>query len=160
MKITDTHVYFYSGREIYSNWHNIEHFDPVAGLTFANTEQNFMWYKADFFKDIETRDKIALEVDPRKVKGLGRQVKNYNEEAWKLVRRGFMAWPNYCKFSQIEDYGNQLKATDDKILVEASPFDCVWGVGLGENAPEILDESKWLGLNLLGYALMDVREMI
>ncbi len=167
MKITDTHVYFYTN--YFSNWFSTKDIkpqftDPISSLTWNNTEETFMYYKAVFHEDFDTAAKIikhAKELKhPNGVKDLGRQVKNYNDKAWSCVRLGYMVYVNYLKFSQNEEFKRYLLDTDDKILVEASPVDGVWGVKLAENDPLILDEKNWKGLNLLGVALMEVRKCL
>ncbi len=156
MKVTNTHIYFY-GNCIYSNWYLCEFTDPTTQIRFSNTEQAFMWYKANFFADVETRDKIASEPDPRKAKELGRTVKNYNNSMWEFVRFGYMSYANWLKFTQNPLLKETLLQTDEKVLVEASPVDCIWGVGLDSRDPKILDETNWRGQNLLGKCLMAVR---
>lgn len=158
MKITDTHVYFYGKGDIFSNWQPANFLDPVLQVDFANTEQAFMAYKAFFFQDDAALTKIKQETSASKVKELGRGIRWYNEKAWQAVRYGYMVWVNYLKYSKNKEYKEFLLNTQDKILVEASPYDRVWGVGLGENDPLILDEKNWNGQNLLGKALMDVRD--
>lgn len=156
MKTTDTHVYFWDGP--FSNWTNAPFFDNVAQVQFYNTEQAFMYYKSFFFGDHGTLAKIIIEFSPSEVKQLGRQIKGYDDKAWQAVRYGYMVYVNYLKFSKNEDFKNVLLETKGKTLVEASPYDRVWGVGLREDDPFILDETKWQGQNLLGKALMDVRD--
>jgi len=73
---------------------------------------------------------------------------------------GFMKYVNYLKFTQNLEFRNQLLETENRTLVEASPYDKIWGVGLEETNDLILDEKNWLGQNLLGKALMEVRELI
>lgn len=167
MKITDTHVYFYTN--YLSNWWTTKNIapqftDPISNLTFNNTEEAFMWYKSHFFMDVETCIKIeahaALRKHPREVKDLGRLVKGYNDKAWAVVREGAMTYVNYLKYQQNTDLAKQLKDTGARVLVEASPVDRIWGVGLGETDPLILDEKNWTGLNLLGKSLMTVRGLI
>ena len=163
MRTTDKHVFFWNG--IYSNWHPYYFYDPVAKKGFDNSEQAFMWYKADFFRDYTTRDLIGENNLPHEVKRLGRQIANYNDAAWDCVRLGYMVWVNYCKFSYVpainaNSIGAALLATEDRTLVEASPLDKVWGVGLEENNPLIENENNWQGQNLLGYSLMVVRNKI
>lgn len=159
MKITDTHVYFYSGKEIYSNWHTTpnQFLDPNSGLHFNTTEQHFMWSKAMFFGDTAAASLAAKTTDPREVKALGRKVLKYNDKAWECVRLGFMTYANLLKYQQNPEWGQTLKDTGNRILVEASPYDTIWGVGLGETDPLILNEAAWKGRNLLGIALMAVR---
>lgn len=158
MRITDTHVYFYSSKQCFSNWHRCSITDPKTNIVFANSEQIYMWYKADYFGDIDTRDKIANTPDPRENKELGRQVKNYIDLEWNRVRLDNMIYVNKLKFNQNESFRNELINTGKRILVEASPYDTIWGVGLSEDDYLILHEKNWKGLNLLGIALMEVRE--
>lgn len=158
MITTDTHVYFYGG--IYSNWDNCHFTDSHAFVRFKNSEQAFMWYKADWFNDHKIVHQVELTSDPAAVKALGRQIDKFDEKAWKCVKFGFMVWVNYLKFSQNPYYSQTLKNTGERILVEASPTDKIWGVGLGETDPLILDEKNWKGSNLLGKALMEVRTML
>lgn len=158
MRTTDTHVYFWEGP--FSNWDNCHFDDYSTGIHFSNTEQAFMWQKARFFGDINTQKAIEYVIDPKEVKVLGRKILGYNEKTWQLVRQSLMAYVNYLKFTQNAYYNRILVNTENKILVEASPYDKIWGVGLPEENDLILDEKNWLGQNLLGKALMDVRELL
>lgn len=158
MKYTQTHVYFWDG--IFSNWHPAKFTDFRTHNTFISTEQAFMWYKAMYFNDKSTAQAILESKDPKEAKVLGRGVSNYDDVKWAAVRVKYMAYVLYLKFSQIPDYKQTLLETGDKILVEASPYDKIWGVGLRENDPLILDEKNWQGLNLLGVALGICREAI
>jgi ribA/ribD-fused uncharacterized protein len=160
MRITDTHVYFYSGQEIYSNFHRCQFKDPTSGLTFHSTEQAFMWYKGQFFNDVEACMKIEKETNPPMAKALGRTVQGYNEKAWECVRLGFMTYVNLLKFEQNADFKKDILSTGSRILVEASPYDRVWGVGLTADDDRILDKNLWTGRNLLGVALMKVRNIL
>lgn len=163
MKTTDTHVYFYSGREVFSNWHTTpgQQFRcPIVALPFQNTEQAFMAYKAQFFGDEPTRAEIVMTPDPREAKTLGRKVRFYDDKAWECVRLGYMTYVNLLKYQQNPDFAAELLATGDRILVEASVPDRIWGVGLDESDPRILDSAQWRGRNLLGEALMTVRRLI
>lgn len=160
MITTDSHVYFYSIADIYSNFYPCMFDERIDRNSFFNTEQAFMFYKAKFFWDVNSMRFIALEPDPSKVKQLGRQVENFDSVAWGCVSYGFMVYVNYLKFSQNKGLGDQLKATGDRILVEASPSDLIWGCGRGLNDPELLDSTKWTGKNLLGKALMEVRSKL
>lgn len=162
MKTTDTHVYFYSGREVFSNWHStISQFrDPLQNILFDNAEQAFMWYKATFFGNDGIAAEAAAETDPRAVKALGRKVQFYDDKSWECVRLGYMTYVNLLKYQQNAHFAAELLATGDRILVEASVPDRIWGVGLDESDPRILDSAQWRGRNLLGEALMTVRRLI
>lgn len=163
MKTTDTHVYFYMGRDIYSNfWTDPQQFkDPFfLNHAFDCTEQAFMAYKARFFSDDQSLSLILKEPRPALAKELGRAVMGYDDKSWSCVRLGYMTYVNYLKFSQNERYKKQLLDTGDRTIVEASKKDKVWGVGLYEDDPLILEEKNWLGTNLLGVALMHVRNLL
>lgn len=155
---THTHFYFYTN--YLSNWNICKFVDPSSQLSFDNTEQAFMWYKADFFKDLETRKLLEAQMHPKDAKALGRIVKNYDDIAWSIVRYGFMVYVNYLKYSQNADLRQNLIDTNNLVLVEASTVDCVWGVGLAASDFLITDEKNWKGQNLLGKALMDVRQIL
>ena len=158
MRTTDTHVYFYGGPAVFSNWYPAKIWDRHT--PFENSEQNFMACKAHFFCDARIERMIINEPDPAKTKELGRQVRDFCPKSWDCVKFGFMVYVNYLKFSQNGELGQKLLQTGDRILVEASPYDKVWGVGLHHTDDKILDESNWLGQNLLGKALMEVRKLI
>jgi ribA/ribD-fused uncharacterized protein len=163
MKTTDTHVYFWRAEQCFSNWHRtVAQFkDPVNdGLVFHSSEQAFIWWKAVFFQDHRVAGIVEKEADPALCKKLGREVKGYDDKAWTCVRLGYMTYVCWLKFSQNPDLAKQLLDTGDRVLVEASPYDKIWGVGLGEDDPLILDKANWRGTNLLGIALMQVRKML
>ena len=132
----------------------------VEGVTYTSAEQYMMAEKAKLFGDEEIRAEILNTDDPRMCKALGRKVKNFDKavldkEKEHIVRKG-----NTKKFLQNSALRNFLLSTGDKVLVEASPTDRVWGIGMGKNNPDALDPQKWRGQNLLGFALMNVRDFI
>jgi ribA/ribD-fused uncharacterized protein len=154
MRITDTHIYFWGS--IYSNWY-ICNFKSTEH-EFNCSEQYFMYHKAFHFDDNEIAQQILLEKNPRKQKEFGKKVKNYSDEEWSKHRYTVMCCALILKFKQNPDLMEQLLNTGNKIFVEASPYDCVWGVGLAEDNDLILDEKNWRGQNLLGKALCETRE--
>lgn len=156
MRSTNTHIYFWRG--IFSNWYPCQF--TIDNILFYNTEQAFMYRKAILFDDKETAEKIIAEKDPHLVKKFGREIKDYNDDVWSLARRDAMFKVNLEKFKQNPGLAIQLLDTGDKVLVEASPYDKVWGVGLAEDDDRILDESNWQGTNLLGNVLENVRKHI
>ena len=156
-RITDTHVYFW-GDPTLSNWGPAE-FD-YKGNHFFNSEQAFMWEKAKFFGDAEIAAKILETPNPKNAKDLGRMVKGYDDSRWVERRYGAMFEACMAKFSQNKHRLETLLSTGDRILVEGSPYDKVWGVGIHWAEEAIMDESNWQGLNLLGKVLMEVRDFL
>lgn len=149
---------FFSDRDLFSNWF-ISEFD-VKGVRFNCVEQFMMFCKAKLFGDELTAGKIMTATHPREHKALGRQVAGYNDAVWTERRLRIVASGCYAKFSQNPVLRDALLATGDTVLVEASPYDCVWGVGLAEHDPRVLDPRQWKGQNLLGVALADVRSRL
>lgn len=156
MKITDKYVLFWGGP--FSNWW--EQNFTVDDNVFNCSEQFFMYKKAIYFCDYKTANDILKANKPKDQKDLGRLVKNYNEDEWNEVRYEIMKEVVYQKFKRNSNLRRKLLDTGDRIIVEASPKDIIWGIGWYEDDPEALDESKWRGQNLLGKALMEVREML
>ena len=163
MRVTDKHIFFWG--DFPSNWYPC-HFTVERNgktLEFFNSEQYFMWMKAITFGDETTALRILVEGDnPKKAKSLGREVKNYDDKEWDKVRYSIMVSANYFKYSQSEELKKMLlnPEFDGKHFVEASPYDRIWGVGLGENDPFVDDEANWKGQNLLGKALDEVRRIL
>lgn len=148
---TNTHIYFWNS--VFSNFYIIEF--EYEGHIFSCTEQAFMWEKARYFGDEEIANEILCTTVPIEAKRLGRMVKNFDEKEWSDVCFQIMYDVNLEKWKKMSEL---LLSTGSKILVEASPFDKIWGVGLSEYNDLILDENNWKGLNLLGKVLMRVRE--
>ena len=91
------------------------------------------------------------------IKKLGREVSNYNEEVWVSKRTSVVSVANREKYNQNPDLKEILLATDDTIMVEASPYDKIWGIGLSEADAKKINPLKWPGLNLLGKVLTDLK---
>lgn len=125
-------------------------------FNFSSTEQFFMWYKARKFGDSEIADKIAsLKYDPKSAKGLGRKVRNYDDSVWDSVREQVMYTGVKLKFSQNPTLREYLLATGDSVLVEASPWDKIWGCGI---KGDVSNPVAWPGENKLGFLLMKLRD--
>ena len=112
------------------------------------------------FDDESTAQKIMMESEPRKIKSLGRSVENFDDTVWTAKVRDIIYKGNLAKFSQIPYFKQTLMATGDRILAEASPSDRRYGIGLGKDDPQALDQKKWRGTNWLGLAIMKVREQL
>ena len=134
-----------------------------AGFTendveFNCAEQYMMYHKAVLFNDMETAQEILKKSNPRDQKALGRQVKNFNKEKWDQYAKKIVYKGNYLKFSQNPELLNTLLETVGTTLVEASPHDTIWGIGLAEDAPEASKRAKWRGTNWLGEVLTILRD--
>lgn len=132
----------------------------VDSVKYTSAEQYMMAEKARLFGDEKIRAEILRTSDPRKCKALGRKVKNFDKAVWDKKKEDIVRNGNFEKFMQNDALRNFLLSTGDKVLVEASPTDRVWGIGLGKNNPDALDPKKWRGQNLLGFILMAVRNEI
>lgn len=132
----------------------------VDGIVYPTAEHWMMAGKARLFNDEVTLAKILEAGDPKTAKALGRQVKGFQDDVWKENGRRLVTEGNIAKFSQNEGLKEFLLATGTKVLVEASPYDRIWGIGLLADDPKASHPSTWQGENLLGYALMDVRDAI
>lgn len=159
---TNEMVLFWQADTIYSNWYSPSVFtitdEVFEDITFSNSEAAFMYCKAMFFGDSFIANLIYKDQNPKNCKAYGHQIKNYNDDLWTKVRFEVMYDVCKAKFAQNSAMKAALLATGDRILVEASPFDKVWGIGLAPNDPLALDRKNWKGTNLLGEVLMMVRE--
>lgn len=141
-----------------SNWY-LSKF-AINGTVFSSMEQYMMYKKAVWFHDKEIADKILMTDDVAEIKALGRLVANYNDNYWNGVRQIIVFEGLLAKFSQNEDLKSQLKTIGDTVLAECAVKDRIWGIGLSMKDPDRFEIDKWKGQNLLGYALMMVREQM
>jgi len=141
-----------------SNWYMS---DFVAdNIKFTSMEQYMMYKKAQLFNDKEIMQEILSIDNVGKIKMLGRSVKNYDEVMWNGVRQIVVYEGLYAKFSQNESLREKLLATENDILAECAVSDCIWGIGLAMNDDKRLSTEEWRGQNLLGFAIMQVREKL
>ena len=130
----------------------------VDKVIYKTAEHWMMAKKAELFKDHAILEKILQAKSPAEAKKFGREVKNYNETLWLAARFDIVKEGNYHKFSQNPELKTFLLNTKERVIVEASPVDAIWGIGMAGDHKDILNPEKWRGLNLLGFALMEVRD--
>lgn len=154
-------IFFWDG--IFSNWHPSKFTeklliaDELKDVRFTCAEQYLMAQKAIMFDDMPVLQKIMGTDNPRTQKALGRSIKTFDADKWAEVREEKFYPGLLAKYDQNPDLRKILLDTGDKIIVEASPYDTVWGIGMGENDPGIEDPANWKGLNVLGEMIMQVR---
>lgn len=146
------------GKHCFSQWYPAPF--TTDGTTYATAEHWMMAQKALLFDDKDIFERIVKTAKPAEVKELGRQVKNFipvrwDEEKYRIVTEG-----NLHKFSQHEILKQYLLQTAPRVLVEASPVDKIWGIGMAQDHPNVNDPAQWQGENLLGFALMEVRDLL
>jgi ribA/ribD-fused uncharacterized protein len=156
MKSTKKHIFFWNG--IYSQWHKAPM--TIDRIEYNSCEQYMMHQKALLFGDEEIAELIMQETNPREQKKFGRMIKNFDKATWDKNCLAIVYEGNLAKFRQNADLREQMLLTKNKIFVEASPLDSIWGIGLAEDAEGIDDPSYWLGLNLLGQALTLVKNQL
>lgn len=156
MKSTKKHIFFWNG--IYSQWHKAPM--TIDRIEYNSCEQYMMHQKALLFGDEEIAELIMQETNPREQKKFGRMIKNFDKATWDKNCLAIVYEGNLAKFRQNADLKEQMLSTKNKIFVEASPLDSIWGIGLAEDAEGIDDPSYWLGLNLLGQALTLVKNQL
>mgnify|MGYP000875202273 CR=1 FL=1 len=160
--MTQQIIYFYGHKEHYqyaylSNFYPSQ-FTDDDNFTYHWSEQYLMAYKAFLMNDLNTMERIMQTNNPYQCKKLGRQVKNWNQELWDQSKCNIMFDALYYKFSQNDDILQKLLSTGNSILAEASPRDRIWGIGLNINDAQ--SGKKCRGQNLLGKALMRVRDYL
>ncbi|WP_236239741.1 NADAR family protein [Streptomyces sp. CC228A] len=132
----------------------------VDGVRYATAEHWMMAAKARLFGDAEAERQALLAPNPAVAKRAGRLVRGFDEAVWKKERFGIVVAGSVHKFGQHADLRDYLLNTGRRVLVEASPVDRVWGIGLAADDERASDPARWRGLNLLGFALMDAREQL
>lgn len=132
----------------------------VDGHTYQTAEHWMMAAKARLFNDAEMLAQILAVESPAAAKKLGRKVRNFDARAWDNIKFGAVVAGNVHKFGTNPILREYLLGTQNRVLVEASPMDRIWGIGLGKNNPTIENPHNWRGQNLLGFALMEARQQL
>lgn len=128
--------------------------------SYFTTEQYMMAQKALLFQDKEIYQKIMEAGHPNEFKQLGRKIQHFKEEIWNEKKYEIVVEGNFAKFSQNKELGDYLIQTGSRVLVEASPYDKIWGIGMAADNEKAENPLMWKGQNLLGFALMEVRDKL
>ncbi|NOQ36470.1 MAG: DUF1768 domain-containing protein [Methylococcaceae bacterium] len=145
-------------KSCFSQWYE-QGFD-IDGIHYRTAEHFMMAEKARLFHDDKVLDKVLNAKHPHEAKKLGRQVENFKENIWQQHHFDIVVTANFAKFSQHSALKEFLLNTQQRILVEASPVDKIWGIGLAADHLDAGNPYKWQGSNLLGFALMEVRHRL
>ncbi|WP_433210206.1 NADAR family protein [Dactylosporangium sp. CS-047395] len=129
----------------------------LDGVGFPSAEHYMMWSKARLFGDDDAAGRVLVAKSPAEAKNVGRTVKGYDDDTWARERFAIVVAASRAKFDSTDELRGFLLGTGDRVLVEASPLDRVWGIGLAADDEAVQDPRRWRGLNLLGYALMQAR---
>lgn len=132
----------------------------VDGVTYATAEHWMMAGKARLFEDREAERRAVSAGHPSQAKAAGRLVRGFDEQTWQRERFAMVVEGSVHKFTAHDDLREFLLNTGDRVLVEASPVDRVWGIGLAANDKAAGDPARWRGPNLLGFALMEARDRL
>ena len=153
MRVTDNAIYFWNGT--YSQWE--PSFFEIDGEKYNCAEQYMMAMKARTFEDFDALSRIMDTSSPLVQKAIGRKVLHFCPRRWGEVCRLIVYRGNLAKFTQNPTMYTELMDSGTKIIVEASPVDKIWGIGLHYNDDRVLDVANWNGTNWLGEAIMQVR---
>ena len=157
-KVKPTRYYFFWQKgSPFSQWHPCRY--ELNNVAYCCAEQGMMHGKAELFKDHEAAEKILSTNDPGLMKSLGRAVRSFDDKKWRQNRERIVYENSLAKFTQNPHLLESLMNTEG-LLVEASPYDRIWGIGLSEAKARNLPDEKWRGLNLLGKILTQVRDEI
>jgi ribA/ribD-fused uncharacterized protein len=132
----------------------------IDGIEYNCCEQYMMHQKALTFGDQAIAEMVLQTQNPKDQKSLGRQIKGFDKDKWDSVCLGIVYKGNLEKFRQNPDLLAELLETDDRLLVEASPLDKIWGIGMAEDDPGVDNPANWKGLNLLGWSITLVKQQL
>lgn len=146
------------GRGVLSQWWPCSF--TVHGVEYASAEHWMMAEKARLFGDDASLAAVLAARTPAEAKRIGRLVRGFDEARWAASRFELVVAGNVAKFGQDPALRDYLLATGRRVLVEASPRDRVWGIGMSASHDHATDPAAWRGQNLLGFALMEARSRI
>lgn len=145
-------------KSCFSQWYECKFI--VDGVEYHTAEQYMMSQKALLFGDVEINKEIMSAKHPKQFKELGRKIRNFDGKIWNDNKTDIVIRGNYAKFSQNPELKAFLLGTGKRVLVEASPHDKIWGIGMSAKDSGIENPLNWQGENLLGFCLMEVRDML
>lgn len=145
------------GKFVFSQWYPSTF--VVDNIEYKTAEHWMMAHKAKLFGDNEIFEKILKAEKLGEVKELGRQIRGFDEVKWNENKFEIVKTGSIHKFSQNAKLKEFLNSTGDRVIVEASPTDTIWGIGLSQNSKMIENPHTWRGENLLGFALMEARDV-
>ena len=145
-------------KSCFSQWYSSPF--ETEGCKFLTAEHYMMYRKAKLFADSTAMNQVLESIEPGKAKAIGRTVGGFDQAIWEEHRMEIAVSGNVAKFSSNSELKEFLLGTGNRVLVEASPVDKIWGIGLEEKNPLSSDPYKWKGTNLLGFALMEARELL
>lgn len=151
------YVFFWAGP--FSQWADGKFICTSLNEEVNCAEQAMMLHKAKMFNDMETYELIKNTSHPRDQKALGRMVKNFDKHKWDVFCLDIVTNINVDKFRHAKAWKELLYLTHPHLLVEASPNDMIWGIGMGVDNPNLLDTSIW-GSNYLGRTLTTARSIL
>lgn len=155
LKLREGFAFFFGADCPFSQWHPMGF--ACRGRDFRTAEHWMMYCKAMLFGDERSAEVVLLAPTPREAKRLGRQVRGFDQRVWSERAPRLVEIGNRLKADANPGFANALLATDGLTLVEASPYDRIWGIGLGAHHEDAVCPERWPGQNLLGKALMVVR---
>lgn len=147
------------GKSCFSQWWKSD-FTNSEGVVFSTAQKWMMFKKAELFKDHTILNKILAHNDPKEIKSLGRQIKGFDQKNWDQKKYGLVLEASLLKFAQNDALKEFLINTSDSVIVEASPYDKIWGIGMKSDEENVNNPNYWKGENLLGFALMEARDII
>lgn len=145
-------------KNCFSQWWDCKF--TVDGVKYHTAEQYMMAQKAALFGDKKIQEEIMKGTHPKQYKELGRKIFGFNQGIWDRYCCDIVIKGNVAKFSQNEDLKAFLLGTINRVLVEASPYDKIWGIGMSQDERNIENPLTWNGTNFLGFCLMEVRDII
>lgn len=145
-------------KSCFSQWYDSPF--EADGHHFITAEHYMMYRKALLFDDKAAAQKLLKATNPGAAKAIGRQVQGFDQKLWEQQRFDIVVAGNRAKFSSDPELEAFLLGTGNRILVEASPVDRIWGIGMAEDHPDCTNPNLWKGENLLGFALMEVRDQL